>query len=759
MYIGVYRGHFRMDQYGQNLNRYYNNPDPVKQPSIYAAQQCLNYYASLNKLSLYLDLHAHSSKRGCFIYGNVMDSIEDQIQNQLFCKLIALNTPHFDYDGCLFSREHMVRVDPGEADSGLTAEGSGRVATYLQHHIIHSYTLECNYNTGKVGNEVPPTDGDPGGKYPVPACPQTSFPEKYTPSSYASVGQACMVALLDIRGHNPCSRILRSKSKTLERLRYSVLTEVKTRSEYKGQVPPSRRRVIAAATAAAGGRQSPGQSADDMLWKRVIGGADAVAGEGSCPTSFRNPVESLAAIKAQKNSARRRQSALAAPSSESNGDPTKQPTKGMSASNVMNALKNDRSIVGGGIGLRSRAQIRVMNSSGNENWVVDPEYNNGNYSSNMAPPQPQSVPVHLSLSGWKGGGRRLPTDSDDVGLDSAQLIVGAKAPVMQRQTPEHISPRSRSISQAASLVLGTTNSTIGLSQNIITEDMRKRDGKDARNKDREFDGINNNNINIGFIDGMSSTSSLVLKGDRKVLLTHSSNIPLEQNINLAYNLSGTRMSRDELHQTSDHITNGKSHQVLYDKTTSNHLSNINISDNDNDNISIGSLSVSQKISDSPKKGSGKSTSGPSTGVMNGIDKLSDESALLQHESKNGSRVTLVKSVIYNDIKKAKTLSNEIFEENFQSKDVSMVLQSIRNRRTGAGGGMGTTDLQEYCHRVRGNNNNAVLSEDASYEFGHHLNPMISESDARSDGGDSVTSVSKGIRRVSRLTIPKRVEGR
>ena len=145
--------------------------------------------------------------------------------------------------------------------------------------------------------------------------------------------------------------------------------------------------------------------------------------------------------------------------------------------------------------------------------------------------------------------------------------------------------------------------------------------------------------------------------------------------------------------------------------------------------------------------------------MNGIDKLSDESALLQHESKNGSRVTLVKSVIYNDIKKAKTLSNEIFEENFQSKDVSMVLQSIRNRRTGAGGGMGTTDLQEYCHRVRGNNNNAVLSEDASYEFGHHLNPMISESDARSDGGDSVTSVSKGIRRVSRLTIPKRVEGR
>jgi len=39
-------------------------------------------------------------------------------------------------------RDHMKRIDPGDMEKGLTAEGSGRVATYLAHRLIHSYTLE-----------------------------------------------------------------------------------------------------------------------------------------------------------------------------------------------------------------------------------------------------------------------------------------------------------------------------------------------------------------------------------------------------------------------------------------------------------------------------------------------------------------------------------------------------------------------------------------------------------------------------------------
>ena len=93
-----------MDQFGQNLNRYYSSPVPDLQGPIFAIKKLLDCYASEQKLALYLDCHAHASKRGCFIYGNVLDSVDDQIQNMLYCRLIALNTPHFDYEGCLFSQ-------------------------------------------------------------------------------------------------------------------------------------------------------------------------------------------------------------------------------------------------------------------------------------------------------------------------------------------------------------------------------------------------------------------------------------------------------------------------------------------------------------------------------------------------------------------------------------------------------------------------------------------------------------------------------
>lgn len=36
---GVADGHYRMDVYGQNLNRFYDNPDVQKQPAVYAMRK------------------------------------------------------------------------------------------------------------------------------------------------------------------------------------------------------------------------------------------------------------------------------------------------------------------------------------------------------------------------------------------------------------------------------------------------------------------------------------------------------------------------------------------------------------------------------------------------------------------------------------------------------------------------------------------------------------------------------------------------
>ena len=67
---GVYHGHYRMDIYNQNLNRYYKKPDQYKQPAIFAIRRLLYHYDQSSRLFYYCDLHAHGSKKGCFLYGN-----------------------------------------------------------------------------------------------------------------------------------------------------------------------------------------------------------------------------------------------------------------------------------------------------------------------------------------------------------------------------------------------------------------------------------------------------------------------------------------------------------------------------------------------------------------------------------------------------------------------------------------------------------------------------------------------------------------
>jgi len=67
---GVYRGHYRVDTHGLNLNWYYLNPSINTHPTIYAIKNYFLHLHSNKSLYFYADLHAHASKWGVFAFGN-----------------------------------------------------------------------------------------------------------------------------------------------------------------------------------------------------------------------------------------------------------------------------------------------------------------------------------------------------------------------------------------------------------------------------------------------------------------------------------------------------------------------------------------------------------------------------------------------------------------------------------------------------------------------------------------------------------------
>jgi len=104
-------------------------------------------------IAFYIDLHAHAAKRGVFMYGNSIDNELFQTENVLFAKLIALSSQHFDFEGSNFSTKNMYARDKRE---GLSKEGSGRVGMFKALGIIHSYTVEGCYASGRVMNTIAP---------------------------------------------------------------------------------------------------------------------------------------------------------------------------------------------------------------------------------------------------------------------------------------------------------------------------------------------------------------------------------------------------------------------------------------------------------------------------------------------------------------------------------------------------------------------------------------------------------------------------
>ena len=117
-----------MDTEEQNLNRMYLAPTMRRQPTIKAIKEVLIQQKKYNNLNMYIDYHAHASKKGIFFFGNSLPD-EQQIEAVLLAKLVSLNCINFDFNECNFSDKIMTKKDKDLGESRSTGKPVSLTAT------------------------------------------------------------------------------------------------------------------------------------------------------------------------------------------------------------------------------------------------------------------------------------------------------------------------------------------------------------------------------------------------------------------------------------------------------------------------------------------------------------------------------------------------------------------------------------------------------------------------------------------------------
>ena len=99
---GVFRGYYRLDTNGKNLNRVFHSSYYIKYPSIFALKKIIHHLKTENRLFAYFDLHAHNIIDKSFLFGNNGENLEDQIEIMLLPKIMSLVLAKFEIKNCKF---------------------------------------------------------------------------------------------------------------------------------------------------------------------------------------------------------------------------------------------------------------------------------------------------------------------------------------------------------------------------------------------------------------------------------------------------------------------------------------------------------------------------------------------------------------------------------------------------------------------------------------------------------------------------------
>ncbi|CAG9321330.1 unnamed protein product [Blepharisma stoltei] len=125
---GVVCGNYRSDLSGVDLNRKWKNPGSDIYPTIYSTKELVK------GIRAYVDLHGHSKKDYCFMYGNSFSRKEETYwQGKVLPFLLSKLTSHFNYSTSRFFSSDL-------------HSNTARAVVCRELEVLHSFTLEASFH-------------------------------------------------------------------------------------------------------------------------------------------------------------------------------------------------------------------------------------------------------------------------------------------------------------------------------------------------------------------------------------------------------------------------------------------------------------------------------------------------------------------------------------------------------------------------------------------------------------------------------------
>lgn len=102
---GVALGNYRCSVTGYDLNRHWRDTNPWAQPGLHAVKTYLVQLEKEAQVDFCIDIHAHSLASGAFMYGNVAEDQEAQLDQQLLPRLFGAMSEDFSVSRTNFNKD------------------------------------------------------------------------------------------------------------------------------------------------------------------------------------------------------------------------------------------------------------------------------------------------------------------------------------------------------------------------------------------------------------------------------------------------------------------------------------------------------------------------------------------------------------------------------------------------------------------------------------------------------------------------------